>query len=448
MFQRLLLLVLALIAPTASAFAQTKPAPLDKALAKKIATLSEAWWKARPPSRFVEWDAKKRGELEAQARALGNIPEGSMSEVVELLWANAKKLGPRAEVVKGKLTLETPYGDAWAYLVPAGKNQALIVGLHGGGEDAGSADESRSNWQRKGTLGIFPQGIKLVHDTWNTVHGERFVLSLIEIAKAQYEVDPDRVYVAGFSMGGSGSWFFAGRHPDLFAGAAPFSGVLMASPQSQLATKEEVRAIQHGLVPNVRNLAMWYAIGLADPRCMPGTYLFVADRLEALRKADPGGWQKIHFQTVPDMGHEFPPGEPEKGLKFLLGEKRDTFPTTLVWEYARELSPEPDRNDKVRRIQKPIFYWLGCKGAADQQTIRATRAGNTITLECQLTKNGAKGITLFLNAGMIERDADVVVKLGTEELYRGRPQPDVWTVIETLDDKLDRSMVFDRRIEL
>jgi hypothetical protein len=35
-----------------------------------------------------------------------------------------------------------------------------------------------------------------------------------------------------------------------------------------------------------------------------------------------------------------------------------------------------------------------------------------------------------------------------KELYRGRPRPDFWTVLETLDAKLDRSMVFDRRIEL
>ena len=35
-----------------------------------------------------------------------------------------------------------------------------------------------------------------------------------------------------------------------------------------------------------------------------------------------------------------------------------------------------------------------------------------------------------------------------EELYRGRPEPDFWTVLETLDAKLDRRMVFDRRIEM
>ena len=70
-----------------------------------------------------------------------------------------------------------------------------------------------------------------------------YILSIIEIAKAQYDVDPDRIYSMGFSMGGTGSWFMAGRHPDLLAGAIPAHGVLMAQPKSQVPTKEEVQAI-------------------------------------------------------------------------------------------------------------------------------------------------------------------------------------------------------------
>lgn len=429
-------------------FAQSKPVALERELAKKISTLADVWWKARPPTRFVEWDRAARAQIEAQARALGVIPEGSLDAVVALLRANSKKLGPQAESAKGKLTLDTPYGKAWCHFVAGGKNPGLFVGLHGGGEDAGSADEARSTWQVKGCAGIYPQGIKLIHDTWNAVHGERFVLSLIELAKAQYDVDPDRVYVGGFSMGGTGSWFLAGRHPDLFAGAAPYSGVLMASPQSQLATKEEVRAIQHGLVPNVRNLAMHYTIGLDDPRTMPGTYLFVADVLASLRAKDPEGYAKIHFQAVPDLVHEFPKGEPARGLEFLLNERRERFPSKLVWEYTRDPSPSPEANEPAARIQKTLFYWLGCRDPRDFQTIRAARTGNTITLEVSQTKDGVKGITLFLNPSMIDPAADVVVKSGEVELYRGKPAPDVWTVLETFDDKLDRTLVFDRRIEL
>jgi len=322
----------------------------------------------------------------------------------------------------------------------------LIVGLHGGGEGAGTADESLSTWERKGSVGIFPQGIVLVHDTWNTVHGERFVLSLIELAKLHLDVDPDHVYVGGLSMGGTGSWFFAGRHTDLFAGAAPFSGVLMASPKSQVETKEEVRAIQHGLVPNVRNLAMAYAIGLADTHTMPGTYLFVADRLAELAKSDPGGYAKIRFRTVPGMGHDYPPGEPKAALDYLFAEKRDTFPAKVVWEYVSDPSPEPGGSDKVRRIAKPCFYWLGSKHPADHEKIVATRKGNEIALELSLT--GTSGLTIYLNASMIDPAQDVVVKLGEKELYRGKPKPDAWTVLETLDARLDKAMVFDRRIEL
>jgi dienelactone hydrolase len=423
--------------------AQQKPAALDKTT---LAKLAEAWWKARPPSRFHDWDPEVRADLEARVRAFGAIPEGALASVVELLWVSARKHIAKPDLKKSRLTLATPYGEAWCWVDSASKTPPLILGLHGGGAGSGSADEARSNWTRKSVYGIYPQGIELVDDTWNTVHGERFVLSLIELAKLHLEVDPQHVYVAGFSMGGSGSWFFAGRHADLFAGAAPFAGVVMAAPKSQLATKEEVRAIQHGLVPNVRNLAMAYTIGLADRNCMPGTYLYVADRLSELAKADPGGYAKIRFQSIPGLDHAFPAGEPKAALDYLFSEERDKFPAKVVWEYVSDPSPSPGSSDKVTRIAKPFFYWLGCKRPADKQVIRAARKGNEIALELQGT--GASGITILLNPGMIDPKQDVVVKLGEKELYRGQPKPDAWTVLESLDARLDRAMVFDRRIEL
>ncbi|MEQ1891691.1 MAG: alpha/beta hydrolase-fold protein [Planctomycetota bacterium] len=430
------------------ASAQKKPAPLERKLAKELGELATDWWKARPPTRFVDWDAKTRAELEARARKLGPLPEGALASAVELLWTSAKKTAPKPRLDKGKLVLDTPYGEAWAYVVSATKQSPLLIGLHGGGEGAGSADEARGNWARKGAFGIYPQGIQLVHDTWNTVHGERFVLSLIEIAKLSFDVDPEHVVVAGMSMGGTGSWFFAGRHTDLFSGAAPFSGVLMAAPKSQLEFKEEVRAVQHGLVPNVRNLAMAYTIGLADKNTMPGTYLFVADRLSELAQADPGGYAKIRFQSIPGLDHAFPPGEPAKALDYLLAETRDTFPTRLVWEYVSAPSPEAGPADPVARIARPYFYWLGCKDPLDRQTITATRKGNAIELEARGCAHGTSGITLYLNAAMIDPAQDVVVTSAGKELYRGKPVPDAWTVLETLDARLDRVLVFDRRIEL
>ena len=35
-----------------------------------------------------------------------------------------------------------------------------------------------------------------------------------------------------------------------------------------------------------------------------------------------------------------------------------------------------------------------------------------------------------------------------KEVYRGRPQPDVATILESLDARLDRTLIFDRRIRI
>lgn len=430
----------------------------------RIVKLATRWWRSRPRTKFEAWDRAQRAALAAEAREIGTLPEGALPAVTDLLWQSLKKHPPgapgqgakkkarrrgrrRGKHEGKKLAIPTPYGPAWAWLTGSGRHKPLILGLHGGGEGAGSADEARGNWQAKDVIGIYPQAIRLVHDTWNTVHGERLALTLIEIAKVELEIDPDRVYSMGFSMGGSGTWFLAGRHPDLLAGASPCAGVLMADPKSQLPTKEEVKAIQHGLVPNVRNLAMYYYIGLEDRNCMPGTFLYAWDMLRQLRQQDPTGYANIHFQAHEGLGHAFPPGEPRKGIQFLLKQRRDTFPQTLVWEYAAAPYPLREASDPVDRLCKRFFYWLACADPRDGQHIRATRESNEITLE--LSRGAAaKGLTVLLNDAMIDPSKEVVIRVGGVEQYRGKPVPDFWTVLETLDARLDRSLVFDRRVVL
>lgn len=435
----LFLALVFLLAPIAGG--QDEAAPTwDRRKEKAAADLMTRWLKARPRTKFVEWDQTARLALQKEAEALGALPEGKLEDVVEVLWKPVRKYGPKHD--RGN-TIATPYGKASFILNGGGKGKGLVLGLHGGGEGAGSASEA-TKWKAKGCMGIYPQGIRLVHDTWNTVHGERFLLTLIEIAKAQYDIDPDRVYSMGFSMGGTGSWFMAGRHPDLLAGAQPGNGVLMASPKSQVPRKEDVGAIQHGFVPNVRNLAMYYYTGLADKNCMPGTYLFVEDMLAELKKDDPGGYGKIHFKAYPGLAHAFPPGEPGKGTKFLQKERRATFPKTIIWEYATAPFPLPDGEDKCTRLQKHYYYWLKCERPRDRQTIRATIEDNVVTIEG--TTSG--GLTIFLNDKLIDPKKEVVVKRRDKEIYRGKPVPDFWTVLETLDARMDKVMVFDRRIEL
>ncbi|MHC4953678.1 MAG: dienelactone hydrolase family protein [Planctomycetota bacterium] len=421
-------------------------AQLDRKTQKKIEAFGVKWWKARPKNKFHDWNSADRARLLEEADGIGTLPEGSLPLVRDLLWKSLKKNGPKGKG-RDKLFLDSPYKlKMWAYVSAArGKNKGLVMGLHGGGKGAGSADGPRGTWQIKGCMGMYPQGLVLQGDNWNTVQGEKQILSLIEIAKAQHDIDPDRVYCVGFSMGGTGSWHMAGRHPDLLAGAAPCAGVIMAKPKSQLANKDDVLGLQYGLLPNVRNLAMYYFIGLEDRNCMPGTYLFAWDEMQELMKDDPTGYKKIKFKTYPGLAHAFPPGEPGSCTGWLAEQKRDTFPQKLVWYYARRPYPLRKTFDRTTRIEKRWFYWIRHDNPSDKMEVIAERKGNEFDIVPPVDR---KGMRLMLNPEMIDVKNDVIVRLDGEEFYRGKPQPNFRDIVESLDAKLDKRMLFDRSIDL
>ena len=54
--------------------------------------------------------------------------------------------------------------------------------------------------------------------------GEGDVLRVIDEVQKLLKIDPNRVYLAGSSMGGSGSWHLASMFPDRFAGIMPLCG--------------------------------------------------------------------------------------------------------------------------------------------------------------------------------------------------------------------------------
>jgi predicted peptidase len=69
---------------------------------------------------------------------------------------------------------------------------------------------------------------------------EQDVMNVLGIVRAEFNVDPDRIYLWGHSMGGAGTYHLAARHPDLWAGLA----VAAPAPQSEL-TPDRLAAFRH-----------------------------------------------------------------------------------------------------------------------------------------------------------------------------------------------------------
>jgi len=82
----------------------------------------------------------------------------------------------------------------------------------------------------------------------------------------------------------------------------------------------------------------------------------------------------------------------------------------------------------------------------DRMQITARREGNEFFVE--LGGADAEGAYVMLSPAMFDPSADVIVHVDGREAYRGRPEPDFVTVVESLDSKLDKSLTFDRKIPL
>jgi pimeloyl-ACP methyl ester carboxylesterase len=55
-------------------------------------------------------------------------------------------------------------------------------------------------------------------------YGAVDVFEAIEAARDRFPIDPDRISLYGFSMGGAGVWYLASHYPDRFAAVAPLGG--------------------------------------------------------------------------------------------------------------------------------------------------------------------------------------------------------------------------------
>ena len=108
------------------------------------------------------------------------------------------------------------------------KAHPLIIALHGMGGDENSYFDSYKNGafkveaEQRGYIVACPKGREPASMYVGTA--EQDVLDVIAEVKRAYNIDADRVYVTGHSMGGFGSWSIAMNHPELFAAIAPVAG--------------------------------------------------------------------------------------------------------------------------------------------------------------------------------------------------------------------------------
>jgi predicted peptidase len=114
----------------------------------------------------------------------------------------------------------------------------LILFLHGAGEQGlnnlnqinQNIDNLLAAAKQRGAYLFAPQ----TNIGWSSTAILNQMALMLDLAIAEQNVDPNRLYVTGISMGGGGTWTMINRYPDRFAAAVPIVGASGVDPANVL----------------------------------------------------------------------------------------------------------------------------------------------------------------------------------------------------------------------
>jgi dienelactone hydrolase len=149
---------------------------------------------------------------------------------------------------------------------------------------------------------IAPQGLK-ADGWWRT---EKLTGTLAAVIK-QYQVDPNRIYVTGLSMGGGGTWAVATAVPDQVAAIVPICAAARVGDYQKLRGMPiwAHHAINDGVVKFPDNTQTWFEALVKDAGALPpGGVMTGYGRNDKnwLATLTPKGWLWQENVTVPTPG--------------------------------------------------------------------------------------------------------------------------------------------------
>ncbi len=305
----------------------------------------------------------------------------------------------------------TTFGEA-----PIGK-RSLWISMQGGG--GAPPRVNTGQWENQKRLYELEEGVYVAPraptDTWNLWHQghiDPMFDRLIENMIVFEGVDPNRVYITGYSAGGDGVFQLAPRMADRWAAA----GMMAGHPNE---TKPD----------GLRNTAFTLHMGSQDSAYQRNQ---VArnwkSHLAELQKEDPEGydhWVEIHE----DKGHWMDRQE-VAGLQWMASKTRQSRPEKIVWI----------QDDVVH----PRFYWLVNDNPKPGQRIVVERHGQTFHVR---ETGGAKALRIRMDDQMVDLDRNITV-LGPEDevLFQGPVARTISTLAKTLAERGDPSMIFSGEI--
>jgi len=272
---------------------------------------------------FFTADSEQNRSAAIRALTISDAPADQVADRLRAGWAQFDGVEPGWSV-QDVMTIDDVARPVHCF-VPETYDPSiphpLVVYLHGGVERPEPRTEmavERALWEpvleRIGAIGILPSSD--IHATWWSRAGHRFVLEAVDFAKRQCNVDEDRVFLTGFSDGGSGAFWMALHDP------TPWAGFVSLLGDPTVATNGPYLCYPGNLINRPIR-----AVAAIDDPLYPAR--IVEQYVDTMREIG----VEIAWTTYPG-GHDlaFFDDEAPALVEFLEKTSRDPTPTRVVWE--------------------------------------------------------------------------------------------------------------------
>ncbi len=294
---------------------------------------------------------------------------------------------------------------------------SLFISLHGGGNTPKEVNDQQ--WQNQWRLYTPKEGIYICprapYNDWD-MHFKKgldeFYKDIILYAYTHLKVNPDKVYIMGYSAGGDGVWRLAPRMADTWAAAS-----MMAGHPGDVS------------LVNLRNTPFMVWCGALDAaydrnrKCMER----IAE-LDSLHSTDNEGY--IHEGHIVEGKPHWMDRVDTMAVEWMAQYKRNPYPKTIVW--------------RQEEVVHEHFYWISAPKEELQKgkEVRIRVVDNTIFID----KCDYSSLTFGLNDKILNLDNPVTIKYGKKTISKKRLQRSRDTMEQTLHERNDARYAFDTKI--
>jgi len=297
--------------------------------------------------------------------------------------------------------------------------RALVISLHGGGSAAPQVNDGQ--WQNQirlydpeGSLYIAPRAPTNTWNLWHEGHIDGLFDRLIANCIAIHGINPDKVYVMGYSAGGDGVYQIGPRMADRWAAASMMAG-----------HPNEAKPL------NLRNVPFSLQVGGKDAAFKRNEICQQwAEKLDTLEKENPGSY--VHFfKSYPEFGH-WMNRQDAVAVPWMLKYSRQPWPKAVTWYQDDVLSPR--------------MYWL----AVDPAQVKA---GQLIEARCEGQHIAIKSadvmkLTLRLSDALLNLDEEVRVTWNDKEVFSGKVARSAEAIEKSLAERADPSTIATALLEV